>query len=117
MLPFFNLRRAGPIGVDLGSRSVKMVQFSADRKQLVAAGRWEIPAATSPEEHAEQVAKTIERGLTERKFIGRNVVLCLGDKELVLQNIRVPKSEGAELDRHVAQEAAGRVPSGGQEQE
>lgn len=117
MLPFFNLRRAGPIGVDLGSRSVKMVQFSADRKQLVAAGRWEFPASTSPENHSEQVAKTIARGLTERKFIGRNVVLCLGDKELVLQNIRVPKSEGAELDRHVAQEAAGRVPFGVEEAE
>ncbi len=117
MLPFFNLRRAGPIGIDLGSRSVKMVQFTADRKQLIAAGRWEFPAATSPENHAEQVAQTIERGLTERKFIGRNVVLCLGDKELVLQNIRVPKSEGAELDRHVAQEAAGRVPFGVEEAE
>ena len=117
MLPLFNLRRAGPIGVDLGSRSVKMVQFSADRKQLIAAGRWEFPASTSPENHAEEVAKTIERGLSERKFVGRNVVLCLGDKELVLQNIRVPKSEGAELDRHVAQEAAGRVPFGVEEAE
>ncbi|MGI8977861.1 MAG: pilus assembly protein PilM [Pirellulaceae bacterium] len=110
MLPFFNLRRAGPIGIDLGSRSVKMVQFSANREDLIAAGRWEFPAATSPEQHAEHVAETIQRGLTERKFVGRDVVLCLGDKELVLQNIRVPKSEGAELDRHVAQEAAGRVP-------
>jgi type IV pilus assembly protein PilM len=117
MLPFLKLRRVGPIGVDLGSRSVKMVQFSADRKTLIAAGRWEIPTATSPEKHAEQAVAVIQRGLVERKFIGRDAVLCLGDKELVLQNLRVPKAEGAELDRHVAQEAAGRVPFGVEEAE
>ncbi len=112
MFSLFNFRRAGPIGIDLGSRSLKMVQFSADRSSLVACGRWEFPASSTPNKHAEQVVETIQRGLTERKFAGRDAVLCLGDKELVLQNIRVPKSEGAELDRHVAQEAAGRVPFG-----
>jgi type IV pilus assembly protein PilM len=114
---YFNFRRAGPIGIDLGSQSVKMVQFSANREALIAAGRWEFPVATSPEHHAQQVAETIQRGLTERKFVGRDAVLCLGDKELVLQNIRVPKSEGAELDRHVAQEVAARVPFGVEETE
>ena len=117
MLRFLKMRRVGPIGVDLGSRSVKMVQFSADRKDLVASGRWEIPAATSPEKHAEQAAAVIRRGLSERKFVGRDAVLCLGDKELVLQNLRVPKSQGEELDRNVAKEAAGRIPFGVEEAE
>ena len=45
MLSLFKFRRAGPIGIDLGSRSVKMVQFSADRNELIAAGRWEIAAS------------------------------------------------------------------------
>jgi type IV pilus assembly protein PilM len=110
MLPFLKMRHVGPIGIDLGSRSVKMVQFSADRKKLVAAGRWEIPPANSPEQHAEQTVTVIQRGLSERKFVGRDAVFCLGEKELVLQNLRVPKSEGAELDRNVAREAASRVP-------
>jgi type IV pilus assembly protein PilM len=117
MLSFFNFRRAGPIGIDLGSRSVKMVQFSADRRELIAAGRWEIAASSSTEDQAERAAEAISRGLSERSFVGRDVVLCLGDKQLVLQNIRVPKAEGPELDRHVAQEAAGRVPFGVEEAE
>ena len=117
MLSLFNFRRAGPIGIDLGSRSVKMVQFSADRNSLIAAGRWEFHPSSTPEEQAERAAAAISRGLTERNFIGRDVVLCLGDKQLVLQNIRVPKTEGAELDRHVAQEAAGRIPFGVEEAE
>lgn len=122
MIPYFTFRRAGPIGIDLGSRSVKMVQFSADRTALIAAGRWEFPAsvegeAASPETHAENVAQIVQRGLSERKFIGRDIVLCLRDGEVMLQNIRVPKSEGAELDRYVAQEAAGRVPFGVDEAE
>ncbi|MFN0021543.1 MAG: pilus assembly protein PilM [Pirellulaceae bacterium] len=110
MIPFINLHRVGPIGIDLGSRSVKMVQFSADHTRLIAAGRWEFPPTTSPEQYAEQAAATLQRGLIERKFVGRDAVLCLGDKELVLQNIRIPKSDGAELSRQIAQEAAGRVP-------
>lgn len=119
MFDLLRMRRAGPIGIDLGSRSVKMVQFSADRSELIAAGRWEFPAddGISPEKQAAAVAETVQRALTERRFIGRNVVLCLSDKQLVLQNVRVPKSEGADLDRSVAQEAAGRVPFGVEEAE
>jgi len=116
MHSLFNFRRAGPIGIDLGSRSVKMVQFSGDRKRLIAAGRWEFPSSAS-EVPPDQMAQTIRRGLAERKFIGRDVVICLGHKEMVLQNIRVPKSTGAELERQVAQEAAGRVPFGVEEAE
>jgi type IV pilus assembly protein PilM len=117
MFHLLRLRRAGPIGIDLGSRSVKMVQFTADRKEVIAAGRWELPASASQETQPEKFVELIERGLSERKFVGRKVVLCLTDKQLVLQNVRVPKSEGAELDRHVAQEAAGRVPFGVEEAE
>ena len=121
MIPYFTYRRAGPIGIDLGSRSVKMVQFSADRRSLIAAGRWEFPPASAeseaPELRAQKIAELVQRGLSERKFVGRDVVLCLGEGEVVLQNIRVPKSEGAELDRYVAQETAGRVPFGVDEAE
>jgi type IV pilus assembly protein PilM len=112
MFAWLQRRGATPIGIDAGSRFVKMVQFSADRTRLLAAGRWEIPQPTPgapPQEQAQRVAETIERGLRERPFVGKDAVICLGDRHLVLQNVRVPKVAGSELDRVVAQEAAGRV--------
>ncbi len=43
MWEIFNARRHGPIGLDLGSRSVKLVQFNAERTKLVAAARKDLP--------------------------------------------------------------------------
>jgi type IV pilus assembly protein PilM len=113
MLTWIKRHGTAPIGLDVGTRFVKMVQFSADRSRVLAAGRWEIPpqpAKTSPQEQAQRTAETLKRGLRERPFAGRDVVLCLSDKQLVLQNVRVPKGGGSDLDRAVAQEIAGRVP-------
>jgi type IV pilus assembly protein PilM len=112
MLTWIMRQRTAPIGVDVGTRFIKMVQFSGDRNRVLAAGRWEIPqsAKQSPQELAQRIADTLQRGLRERPFVGRDVILALSDKQLVLQNIRVPKVSGAELDRAVAQEIAGRVP-------
>ncbi len=117
MLNWLGKRGASPIGIDLGSRWVKLVQFSRDRKQVLAAGRWELaPLPTDTPEpklqqlREEQLALTIRRAFTERKFVGRDVVLCLSDKQIFLQNVRVAKPEGESLDRLVAHEASGRIP-------
>lgn len=113
MLTWVRQRGTAPIGIDVGTRYIKMVQFSADRSRLLAAGRWEIPSPSAkgtPHEQQQRIAETLKQALRERPFAGRDVVLCLSDKHLVLQNVRVPKVTGAELDRAVAQEIAGRVP-------
>ena len=36
-------RRYSPIGIDLGARSIKLVQLTGDRCQLVDAARVELP--------------------------------------------------------------------------
>ena len=106
-------RRAGPIGVDLGSRSIKLVQLSGDRTRLVEAARVELPpvaAEATPHEQAERLVQALGRGLKDRAFRGRDAVICLGERQLFVQSLRVPKQTGPQLDRLVAQEAAGRVP-------
>lgn len=102
----------GPIGVDLGARSVKLVQFSRDRTRLHAAGRWELPApaSDSPAEQGQRLEEVLKKAREERGFSGRNIILCLNERHLFLQNVRVPRSAGAELNRLVAQEAAGKIP-------
>ena len=39
MISLLTKQRYGPIGVDIGSRSVKLVQFSADHSRLLDAAR------------------------------------------------------------------------------
>ena len=104
--------RYGPIGVDIGSRSVKLLQFDAERSQLRDAARWDLAVDenTSPERRDEQVVEAINRAREGRAFRGRNAVFCLTAENLFVQNIRVPQLSGDELTQIVHREAAGRLP-------
>lgn len=114
MVGWITKKRFGPIGVDIGSRSIKLVQFSADQARLIDAVRWELdlPAEgdVAPEQRAEQVGRALTLAREGRKFRGREAVLSLGAREMFVQNIRVTKAPAAELQRIVQQEAAGRLP-------
>jgi type IV pilus assembly protein PilM len=106
-------RRYSPIGIDIGARSIKLVQLTGDRSRLVEAARVELPPIAeqaTPHDQAERIADGLRRGLKDRDFHGRDAVLCLSDRQLFLQSLRVSKQSGPHLDRLVAQEAAGRVP-------
>lgn len=113
MIARLSRNRFGPIGVDIGSRSVKLVQFTADGSRLLESARWDLPNfdETRDEEAViSQTAEALEQALEGRAFKGRDAVLCLNDRQLFLQNIRVPKAESDIVDRAVQQEAAARVP-------
>ena len=113
MLRWFSKRRFSPIGVDIGARSVKLVQLSGDQSRLIEAARVELPPLdekATPEQQADRIAEGLTRGLADREFRGRDAVLCLSDRQLFLQSLRVPKQAGISIDQHVAQEAVGRIP-------
>lgn len=105
--------RYGPIGVDLGRRSVKMLQMTHDRGRVVEAARWDL-SPDADEADAEIRYQALADGLRQlcksRNFRGREAVLCLGGDQLFVQNIRVARSAEAEVSRLVTQEAAARVP-------
>ena len=113
MVNFFAKNAYGPIGLELGSRAVQMMQFTADRKRLIEAVRWDLPRATgdeTAESRSRSLVEAIEQARQGRAFRGRNVVVCLNSRELFVQNVRVPKGPSSELDRMVQQEAASRLP-------
>ncbi len=113
MIRWLSNRRHGPIGVDIGSRCIKMVQFDGNRSRIIDAARGDLPPLAenpTPANQATRISETIERTLRGRNFRGRDAVLCLNDEHLLIQNLRVPRAEGVELDRLVAQEAAGKIP-------
>jgi len=102
----------GPIGVDIGSRSVKLLQLTADGSRVVDAVRCDLASNEGNDVRERQavIAAAIKKGRDGRAFRGRHAVLCLGSRELFVQNLRVPKTPGTEMQRLVEQEAAGKVP-------
>jgi type IV pilus assembly protein PilM len=113
MISWLPKKKYTPIGIDVGSRSVKLIQFTADAASIVDATRWEIPAAKEDEEAAGKIARigdAIAAAMNGRGFRGRDAIVCLSGRDLFLQNLRVPKLPSDELERVVQQEAAGRLP-------
>lgn len=143
MVGWIAKRRCGPIGVDIGSRSVKLLQFDASRSEVRAAARWDLPmfppegmgigpfdgqasraSADAPangqtpgEPRDQQVAEAIRQARQGRNFRGREAVLCLGAGNLFVQNLRVAPTSGDELTRLVHLEAAARLPFPSEEAE
>lgn len=115
MMQWLSRKRCTPIGVDFGARSVKLIQFGSDRDRVIDAVRHDLaplPEQATPEEVGRHLAEALPRALEGRSFRGRDAVVCLNDRHLFLQSVRVPKQAGIDLDRAVAQEAAGRLPFG-----
>ncbi len=119
MAKWLPVQRCGPIGVDIGSRSVKLLQFDAARATVHEAARWDLPPETSgkAERREQRVAEALRRAREGRNFRGRDAVLCLGADNLFVQNIRVAQSSGDELTKIVHFEAAGRLPFSSEEAE
>jgi len=111
--------RCSPIGVDIGSRSIKLLQFDAERTAVGEAARWDLPPRESSEspQQDESIVEAVGRAREGRKFRGRRAILCLSSADLFVQNIRVPQAKGEELEKIIRSEAAGRLPFDAEEAE
>ncbi|MCE9555012.1 MAG: type IV pilus assembly protein PilM [Planctomycetes bacterium] len=109
----FAKHRFSPIGVDLGRRSVKLLQLSGDLSRVTEAARWDLPAdaeGADAENRHMALTEGVRQLCKSRNFRGREAVLCLGGDQLFAQNIRVARGADAEVSRLVTQEAAARIP-------
>jgi type IV pilus assembly protein PilM len=107
-----NVKRHGPIGVDLGCSSIKLIQLNADRTEVFDAARWDLPPreAANDGQQRQQLIDALRRSREGHSFRGRDAVLCLGSPELFVQNIRVAKGPADGLERSVRTEAESRMP-------
>ncbi len=119
MISWLDKYRCSPIGIDIGSRCVKLMQFDREGSRVREAARWDLPAAcpTDADERDTQIVETIQRAREGRSFHGKEAVFCVRAADLFVQNLRVPKAEGVELARLVHEEARGRLPFPGDEAE
>jgi type IV pilus assembly protein PilM len=112
MVGWTRRQNTGALAVDLGSRSVKLLQLTTDRSRIREAVSWDLPAAALGEAggRVRQWVDAINQAREGRDFRGRDAVFCLSTSELFLQNIRVPQSTGDQLRQVVEKEAASRLP-------
>ncbi len=116
---WFSQRRFGPIGIDIGSRTVKLLQLDAAREAIREAAHWDLPyePALNHERHDERVVEAVRHAQEGRDFRGRKAAICLGAEHLFVQNIRVAHAAGEELTKIVRLEAVGRLPFNSDESE
>jgi type IV pilus assembly protein PilM len=107
----FRLTRAQilPIGVDIGSDSVKMLQVEAvgTNLEVTAAAKMPLPpeAKTQPELRVALASDLIKRMLHEHPFKGRQIVASLPREIVQMKNLRLPQMPAAELPAVVRFEA------------
>ncbi|RCS42093.1 hypothetical protein DTL42_19890 [Bremerella cremea] len=110
-LPLFHY---APIGIDIGSKSIKMVQFSKDYATIQEAASFDFPEPIAAEQdfdaYLAQLKQTLQRARVGRNFRGHDAIFCIHQRDLFLHNIRVNKNESKALANIVQQEAADRIP-------
>lgn len=100
------------IGVDMGTRVVKLVQLSADGARIIESGRWDLPLDIQPgsANHYEQLVQALRQARDGKRFRGRDAVVCLSPRQFVAQNVRVPKGEDFQVEAAAQQESLPRLP-------
>lgn len=102
--------RVGPIAIDIGSSSIKAVQLTADRSEIVEAAESQLPiSAEASDERDALVAEALRDLLKQHRFRGTRAVMALGFEELIVQNIRISPIPGKPLSQIVFEEAKSRA--------
>lgn len=103
-----------PIGVDLGSRAVKLAQIRTndDAIELLAASLLEMPATLIKDLPARMdfLSESIGRVVRGGTYHGRSAVLSLPAEATFVHHVRIPKLPPAEIARAVAWELHGKSP-------
>lgn len=105
----------GPIGVDIGGSSVKLLQLvdRDGRPSIQAAARFELPAeAADPVERAQALHQGLSKALSTHAFRGCDAVSALGCADFQMKSIRLPRMPPDEMTSAVEFEARERFNTG-----
>jgi type IV pilus assembly protein PilM len=104
--------KTSPIGLDIGSSSLKLIQFGGKGHDpvVIAAAHCDLPAPTGDPQEAQSLLKDIiVQTLRTRNFVGKEVITALGPAEFQMKNIRLPKMPAEEMASAVEYEAEDRL--------
>ncbi|MHC5022328.1 MAG: pilus assembly protein PilM [Planctomycetota bacterium] len=99
----------GVVGIDFGSRGIRMVQVrqNADELQVVGVARQESPRREDTPD-PQRLAEQIRAAFTAGGFTGRKCVVSLPRNHIRLQSIRLPRLPDLELRQAAEWEASQR---------
>ncbi|NIA22090.1 MAG: pilus assembly protein PilM [Anaerolineaceae bacterium] len=108
------MKKILPIGIDIGTCSVKMVQLAVngDTFSVVACAKAELPDMTGMAEEGREalLASRIMSELKEHKFRGKDCIAALMDSEVSIRNIRIPCVGESQVEDAVLAEAKFKFP-------
>ena len=108
----FSLFHSGlcPIGIDVGTHALRMVQFrpSAEGLRLQAACRIELDSLDAGSAGVARAAAAVRHGLSGQDFRGRSVVLALPASCVHSKSVRLPQMPDSDLHQALQWEARDR---------
>ncbi|MGA2266283.1 MAG: pilus assembly protein PilM [Phycisphaerae bacterium] len=110
VLGFLTKGRRLPIALDIGSDTIKMIQFRQARGELVsvaAAAAWPFPADSpqGPAQRREQAVDAVRRMWREGGFKGRSVLLALPCGPESIKTVRLPPLPAGQWRQAIKKEA------------
>ena len=104
--------KAWPIGMDIGTESVRLLQLAptGDLIQAVACGRWWFPESVGddPKARRDAMIEPVRKMLKGRRFRGRQVITALSCDQIEIKNVRLPMMPDSQIRQAVEAEAADR---------
>jgi len=99
----------GPIGIDLGSNGLRLVQFrqSGDGVELSASAL--VPFSDAAQRSAKQARVLIKQAIRKYGFVGREVVTCLQPEDVKIMMISYLHQAGKNDEEQIVQRIAERV--------
>ncbi|MCP4247801.1 MAG: pilus assembly protein PilM [bacterium] len=104
-------RQTGPIGIDFGSRAVRMLQLERQEGPPVVRAAASVeypPGSVEGDERRQAAMKAVQNMLRRGSFVGRRVVTAVSNADLHVKNLRLPVMPDEELGAAVRFEAAER---------
>ena len=112
--------KAGPIAIDFGSHALRVMQLGGDarRIEVIAAACHVYPSPARGAAHpAGEVVEALRAILRGQKFVGRKTVSALGERQLLVKNIRLPEMPETDLASAAHFEAGDRIKALGDDAE
>ncbi len=104
--------KAGPIAIDFGSHALRVMQLGGDdrRTEVIAAACHVYPSPARGAAHQPgEIIEALRAVLRGQKFVGRQTVSALGERQLLVKNIRLPDMPEVELASAARFEAGERI--------
>jgi type IV pilus assembly protein PilM len=103
-------RTCRPIGLDIGSNSIKMIQLAvnAGHFTVIAADKVHIEPSVAADwsQHRSCIISGIQEMLAHNPFKGRNVVSCLPNEKLKITSLRIGGSDNSQIEQVLKKEVS-----------